>query len=117
MHSPHHTPFIAPEQFTDPDLAQARVRAIYDANAAHLREALAAYVAGTDPERHVRACYPLVRVRTNTVARADSRLSYGFVAGPGVYETTLTRPDLFDDYYREQFKLLLRNHEIGRAHV
>ena len=113
MHSPHHTPFIAPEQFTDPDLAQARVRAIYDANAAHLREALAAYVAGTDPERHVRACYPLVRVRTNTVARADSRLSYGFVAGPGVYETTLTRPDLFDDYYREQFKLLLRNHGVA----
>lgn len=113
MHTPHHTPFIAPEQFVDPDRAQARVREIYDANAAHLRQALAAYVAGTDPERHVRACYPLVRVRTNTVARADSRLSYGFVAGPGVYETTLTRPDLFDEYYREQFKLLLRNHGVA----
>ena len=43
----------------------------------------------------VRACYPFVRVHTDTVARADSRLSYGFVAGPGTYETTLTRPDLF----------------------
>src|SRR5690606_31133065 len=59
-----------------------------------------------------RACYPLVRVRTDTVARADSRLSYGFVAGPGVFETTLTRPDLFADYYLEQFRLLLQNHGV-----
>ena len=45
----------------------------------------------------MRACYPFVRVHTDTVARADSRLSYGFVAGPGTYETTLTRPDLFGE--------------------
>jgi AMP nucleosidase len=51
----------------------------------------------------VRAFYPFVRVATSTVARADSRLSYGFVAGPGTYETTLTRPDLFASYYAEQF--------------
>ena len=55
----------------------------------------------------------------DTVARADSRLSYGFVAGPGTYETTLTRPDLFANYYREQFSLLLRNHngpiEVGMS--
>jgi hypothetical protein len=60
-----------------------------------------------------------VRIHTDTVARADSRLSYGFVAGPGTYQTTLTRPDLFDDYYREQFGLLLANHgvplEIGTS--
>ena len=38
-----------------------------------------------------------------------AQLSYGFVAGPGRYETTLTRPDLYGDYYLEQFGLLLRN--------
>jgi nucleoside phosphorylase len=32
----------------------------------------------------VRATYPFVRVTTATHARLDSRLSYGFVAGPGV---------------------------------
>jgi AMP nucleosidase len=61
----------------------------------------------------VRACYPFVRVHTATVARADSRLAYGFVAGPGTYETTLTRPDLFADYYREQFRLLAENHRVS----
>ena len=55
----------------------------------------AAFVNGAAPAGRVRACYPFVRVHTDTVARADSRLSYGFVAGPGTYETTLTRPDLF----------------------
>jgi AMP nucleosidase len=58
-------------------------------------------------------------VHTRTVARADSRLSYGFVHGPGVYETTLTRPDLYSHYYLEQFRLLLKNHgttlEVGTS--
>ena len=44
------------------------------------------------------------------VVRAYSRLSYGFVAGPGTFQTTLTRPDLFSNYYLEQFRLLLKNH-------
>jgi len=61
----------------------------------------------------VRACYPFVRVHTDTVARADSRLSYGFVSGPGTYETTLTRPDLFGDYWFEQFRLLQKNHHVA----
>ena len=34
-----------------------------------------------EPRRHVRATYPFVRIHTGTVARADSRLAYGFVAG------------------------------------
>ncbi len=105
--------------FDDPELALTHARAIYDAGVAHLRQHLAAFVAGQVPGERVRACYPMVRVQVDTVARADSRLAYGFVAGPGVYETTLTRPDLFDDYYREQFQLLRRNHgvklEVGQS--
>jgi len=103
-------PFIAPMQFDDPDAAFDQVLAIYEANIAHLRDAMKRFVAGEDVGEHVRACYPFVRVHTDTVARADSRLAFGFVAGPGTYETTLTRPDLFKRYYVQQFKLLLQNH-------
>ncbi|MYN06206.1 AMP nucleosidase [Pseudoduganella aquatica] len=103
-------PFIAPALFNDPDAALAQVQALYDGSIRHLRESLQRFVDGETPDEHVRACYPYVRVHTDTVARADSRLSYGFVAGPGTYETTLTRPDLFARYYREQFRLLLKNH-------
>ena len=67
----------------------------------------------------VRATYPFVRITTTTYARLDSRLSYGFVAGPGTHETTVTRPDLFRAYLTEQIGLLIENHgvpvEIGES--
>jgi AMP nucleosidase len=106
-------PFIAPALFTDADAALAQVQRVYDTSIRHLRDALQRFVAGEPFVNRVRACYPVVRVRTDTVARADSRLAYGFVAGPGVYETSVTRPDLFAKYLRRQFTLLTTNHSIG----
>ncbi|MCB1999827.1 MAG: AMP nucleosidase, partial [Rhodoferax sp.] len=109
-------PPMATTRHTDAASALAQVRRIYDSGLAHLRKAMQRYVAGEDLPGKARACYPFVRVQTHTVARIQddesTRLSYGFVAGPGRYETTLTRPDLFGDYYLEQFSLLLRNHEV-----
>ncbi len=105
-------PFFPPQRFDDPAAALRQVVAIYEAGVAWLREAVQRFVAGQEPSQRVHAYYPFVRVRTETVARADSRLSYGFVAGPGTYETTLTRPDLFGRYYHEQFRLLLANHGV-----
>ena len=66
---------------------------LYEEAARRLRKALQGFISGRQFHSRVRECYPSVRVHTQTVARADSRLTYGFVAGPGVYETTLTRPD------------------------
>jgi AMP nucleosidase len=108
--------FIAPARFTDPASALARVREIYDSSIAHLRSAMQRFVGGESLPGHVRACYPFVRVQTDTVSRlnsgANARLSYGFVAGPGRFETTLSRPDLYAGYYLEQFTLLLENHGV-----
>ncbi len=113
---PYLPTFIAPARFTDPAAALARAREIYDSSIAHLRSAMLRFVAGERLPGHARACYPFVRVQTDTVARLDSahgaHLSYGFVAGPGRFETTLTRPDLYADYYLEQFTLLLQNHRL-----
>ena len=112
-------PFTAPARFDDPAAALALVRQIYDDSVQHLRDCLRRFVGGEELNARVRACYPFIRIRTDTVVRADSRLSYGFVAGPGSFETTLTRPDLFGAYYQEQFRLLLKNHgvpiEIGTS--
>ena len=105
--------YVAPARFDDAAAALAQVQAIYDGSVTHLRNSLQAFVNGAHPGGRVRATYPFVRVHTDTVARADSRLSYGFVSGPGTYETTLTRPDLFDAYYLEQFRLLLKNHGVS----
>jgi len=109
-------PFIAPLRFTDAAAALAQVRAIYDNSIVHLRQAMQRYVAGEDLPGHVRACYPFVRVQTDTTLRSGgadaARLSYGFVAGAGRFETTLTRPDLFARYYETQFALLQENHAV-----
>ena len=115
MHTP--IPFIAPEVFIDADAALTRVQAIYQQSVQHLRQAMQRYVAGETWQDRVRACYPYVRIETSTgwAPPADAEtelLSYGFVASAGQYTTTLTRPDLFADYLREQFALLIHNHGI-----
>ena len=104
-------PFAA-EHFTDPAAAVERVREIYDANTAYLRDCFKRFSAGEDIQQRVHACYPFVRVHTEIGTRVDTRLSYGFVAGPGTYATTVTRPDLFSHYFLEQFELLRRNHNV-----
>jgi AMP nucleosidase len=115
-HSQHalHCPAPVPSAvFNDAQAALEQVQALYEAAVTHLRDRFAAFIAGTLPPGRVRACYPVVRVRIDTVARPDSRLAYGFVAAPGLYETSLTRPDLFADYLRTQFQLLLANHGVA----
>jgi AMP nucleosidase len=118
---PHLPAFIAPAQFTDAALALAQVQKIYNAQIEHLRSSMQQFVKddAADAKSHlrkVRACYPFVRIHTDRVSRSElpdlARLSFGFVAGPGRYETTLTRPDLYASYYLEQFRLLLQNHKV-----
>ncbi len=113
---PYMPTFVAPARFNDAAAALEQVKAIYQGGLAHLRESMLRFVAGEALPGRVRACYPYVRVHTHTVTRhtppANAGLSYGFVAGPGRYETTLTRPDLFSRYYLDQFRLLLENHQV-----
>jgi AMP nucleosidase len=113
---PYMPPFIAPTRHSDPASALEQVRAIYTQQIDHLRDAMQRYVAGEALPGHVRACYPFVRIQTDTVVRTaaleKSGLSYGFVAASGRFETTLTRPDLYANYYLEQFRLLRQNHGV-----
>ncbi|WP_036049149.1 AMP nucleosidase [Bradyrhizobium sp. Tv2a-2] len=112
-------PAIATEAFTDAAAAVARLDEIYQRNTQFLRDRFEAYINGEPLAARVRATYPFVRITTATHARLDSRLSYGFVAGPGVHETSVTRPDLFQAYLTEQIGLLIKNHgvsvEIGES--
>jgi AMP nucleosidase len=125
-HSTHSPDFVPPQRFAHAHEALAQVQAIYDRSVAHLQAAMQAFVQtapGSALPTRVRACYPFVRLTTHSGSRLPNagsdlaRLSYGFVAGAGRFETTLTRPDLYASYYLEQFELLLCNHggelEVG----
>ena len=73
------------------------------------------------PEGRIRAYYPEIRFTTSSYARVDTRLSFGHVADPGIYATTVTRPDLFNNYLEQQIGLLIANHdqpvEIGYSNT
>lgn len=104
---------VAPQVCDTPEAALRQVRAIYDAGLAHLHHWLDSFIRGDLPTARVRAFYPAVRVRVGTAVRPDSRLAFGYVAGPGSYETTLTRPELFAGYLLEQFRLVMENHDVA----
>ena len=113
-------PPIETQAFSDAGAAVDRLEQIYERNTAFLRDRFEAYAKG-EPLGSARARLLIhsCASRPATYARLDSRLSYGFVAGPGVYETTVTRPDLFRAYLTEQIGLLIENHgvpvEIGES--
>ena len=105
-------PLPAAEAFTDPEAALARLREIYDGASRFLCEKFTETLKGGVPETRFRAFYPEIRFSTATFAQADSRLSFGHVAEPGTYATTVTRPGLFGNYLKQQMRLLIENHGV-----
>ena len=100
------------ESFDDADAAVARIADIYDLSVARLRDGFdqAASGALTGP---VAANYPFVGFSvSHGELNTDARHSYGVLLEAGDYRATLTRPDLFGAYYREQIALVMRRHRI-----
>ena len=111
------SPVQAPdEMFSEAEAAVGALRERYDAATSFLRRHFAAVMAGKVPEGRYRAFYPQVSLTTASFAKVDSRLSFGHVTEPGLYETTITRPDLFEGYLVQQLGLLMgREVKFGGA--
>ncbi|MGB8814152.1 MAG: AMP nucleosidase [Paracoccaceae bacterium] len=105
-------PVTASEAFTDPAAAVARLEALFLQATEFLSQHFSVAVTGGKPAARVRAFYPEIRLTTTSFAKTDSRLSFGHVAGPGTYSTTVTRPDLFRNYLIQQIGLLIQNHGV-----
>jgi len=100
-----------PRKFTDPQEAMQALREIYDTNVEYLRHNFSMFSEGEIPPERVTACYPYIKISPENASRSDTRLSYGFVGRPGVYYTTVTRPDIYGHYLTEQMRLLILNHQ------
>ncbi len=100
------------EAFIDAKLAVERLQELYATAVNFLTKNFAAALTDGQPETRVRAYYPEIRLTTTTHAKTDTRLSFGHVAEPGVYATTVTRPDLFAAYLEQQIGLLLESHGL-----
>ena len=103
---------IKPRKFESPNEALVAIEEIYNAQIDFLREQFQTYVDGKRPKERISAFYPYIRIATQYARRADSRMSYGFAARPGSYSTTVTRPDIFKHYYKEQLRLMRHNHDV-----
>jgi AMP nucleosidase len=102
-----------PQKFSDPQSAFAAIEEIYWHNVEYLRNSLNDFAQGKSVPERVQACYPYIRIETQISKRVDTRLSYGFVSKPGLYETTVTRPEIFKYYLKEQIRLLIQSHDTS----
>jgi len=115
------SPDTPPRFFTDAEAALAFVAEIYHTNTRSLQARFAAFSRGEGVAERQVAYYPYAAITTRQATTIDSRLAFGFVQGVGRFQISLTRPDVFAAYYKEQFRLLLANHgvplEIGVSHA
>ena len=98
---------------------------VYETAASTLRSDIAAFAAdGTLPPQSRREnrewCYPELRVRyQGEETRPDLARAFGRLAHPGMFTTTVTRPQLFAGYLAEQLDLLQDDYrieiEVGRS--
>ena len=117
MHDDPNLPVLTPdhpstESFTDAAAAVARLEQLYAEATTFLAQQFNEVIRSGKPAARIRAFYPEIRLVTSTFAKTDSRLSFGHVTGPGVYSTTVTRPDLFRQYLVQQIGLLIQNHGV-----
>lgn len=105
------------KSFRDAEKALQWVAEIYNCNVEYLRHAFQEFSRGKWGEARAHAHYPYLEITTKKAPVVDNRFSFGFLSRPGVYRTTLTRPDLYHDYYMEQFSLLLKSHPESELRV
>lgn len=110
--------FILPDdaelrQFTDASQAVSYLKTLYAQSVDFLRDRFEHVLQNGAQEGRFRAFYPEIRITTRSYASIDSRLSFGHVAEPGTYATTITQPELFSSYLEQQIALLIENHECA----
>src|SRR5436190_2071136 len=103
-------------EFWDAEAAVAHLTEIYKKNTAIIRDSFLNISQSSQSSHHLpklkNATYPYVGIKvTNANLNVDDRIAFGAVLEAGTYGTTLTRPDIFHCYYRQQIDLLINHHK------
>ena len=89
-----------------------RLQTLYDQSVTNLREAVRTFLATgerPDPEARARGLFSYPELRVSWFGERPANLAtraYARISRPGVYSTTITRPELFRPYLTEQLGLL-----------
>lgn len=88
------------------------IKELYEYNTSLLLESVDAIFTKQKLKDTDLPCYPAIAFNIKPEnLKKDGRLSYGIIQEAGLYYTTVTRPDVFEEYYIEQIKLLIENHK------
>lgn len=100
------------ESFATAAEAVANITTRYQTATQFLRDSFASFIAGGGRSHKFRAFYPEICIEIARHAKVDSRLSFGHFTDPGLYTSSVTRPDLFQGYLTEQLNLIVENHGV-----
>jgi AMP nucleosidase len=103
-------------EFWEPEAAVAHITEIYNKNTAIIRNSFIDISKLNQSLNAVpelkNATYPYLGIKvTNANLNVDDRIAFGAVLEAGTYGTTLTRPDIFHHYYKQQIELLINHHK------
>jgi AMP nucleosidase len=101
--------------FDNPDDAVDYIHVLYNKSIKNIRNAFDKFTkSGSNADHHPENfCYPFLGIDIELKDLfVDPSFAYGLVSEPGRYGTTLTEPELFDSYYREQIGLLISRHRV-----
>ncbi|WP_334129987.1 AMP nucleosidase [Sneathiella sp.] len=100
------------QEFTDEDAAFERIRVLYRENADKVKRRFGAFEGGDKTSPAEPGFYPYLglTVETTDISRTGKR-AYGKIDAAGTFGTTLTQPELFESYLKEQIRLILGNHQ------
>ncbi len=98
--------------YSDPVAALAEAQRLYSEQARRVSAGYQDFIDGTltDP---IHGYYPELSFEIKAVPRIINwTQAYGFCTHKGTYTTTITRPDVMGDYYRDQLERIVENHGI-----
>jgi len=98
--------------FENVDKLIKHLNLLYDQEIHRIQDAFEAFKQGKKLKKRVRGFYPYVEITVEETKHSSHKRSYGFLRDSGTYRMTVTRPNLYKDYYKEQFGLLLKNHKM-----
>jgi len=101
------------EAFDDEAKAARHVAEIYQRSIDIISREFTRALDGAAPDEAAlaKACYPYVGITIGPDdIQTDAKLSFGALFDPGDYGTTVTRPDIFGEYYKSQIGHLIANH-------
>jgi len=109
-----------------PQAALDRLETLYNQSVSNLRSAVATFLRTgerADPEARAKGLFSYPELRVSWFGERPGNLetrAYARLSRPGVYSTTITRPDLFRPYLMEQLSLLQADYgatfEVGPSH-